>query len=130
MIIAPLLGCSGAQQIDSAHFGPSTAIERAIARHYERYASEGDCFQPYIDGFTRLTVLEDMPQRLVVDVRYLYRDRFHDGGQGHGARGHGYSGFGARTFTLGRGSEGALVVVAMTGEQPAIRSSARRVLSS
>ncbi|MGH6899296.1 MAG: hypothetical protein ACREJ5_22555 [Geminicoccaceae bacterium] len=114
VILALLLGCSGAQ-IESAHVGPPAAIEGAITRHYERYASEGNCFNPYIDGVTRLIVLEDTPDRLVVRARYFYRDRFHDGGQGHGARGHGYRGFGERTFTLARGSGGVPVVVGMTG---------------
>jgi hypothetical protein len=85
VVLAVLLGCSGAQ-IESAHFGPSTAIERAITRHFERYASEGNCFNPYIDGFTRLTALEDTPDRLVVHARYFYRDRFQQGGAGAAGR--------------------------------------------
>ena len=123
-----LAGCAG--RIDSAHFGPHRDIERAIMRHYQRYASEGNCFNPYIDGFTRLTVLEDTPDRLVVHARYFYRDRFQDGGQGDGSRGSVCSGFGERTFTLASSSEGGDVVVGMTGQQdePAIRSLIRRML--
>jgi hypothetical protein len=45
VIVVLLLGCSGAR-IESAHFGPPAAIERAITRHFERYASEGNCFNP------------------------------------------------------------------------------------
>ena len=127
-LVVLLAGCAG--RIDSAHFGPPADIERLIMRHYERYASEGNCFNAYIDGFTRLTVLEDTPDRLVVHARYSYRDRFHDGGQGDGARGHVCRGFSERTFTVGRDPHGALIVVEMTGEQdePAIRSLIRRIL--
>ena len=126
-IPALLLGCSGTR-IESAHFGPSAAIERAITRHFERYASEGNCFNPYIDGFTRLTVLEDTPDRLVVHARYFYRDRFQEGGAGAG--GQICAGFDERTFTLARGPDDGPVVIEMTGQQdePAIRSLIRRVL--
>ena len=123
-----LAGCAG--RIESAYFRPPGALERLIMRHYERYASEGGaCFNPFIDGFTRLSVLADTPERLVVQARYLYRDRFHDGGQGEGG-GHGCTGFAERTFTLGRDADGAPIVTGMTGEQdePAIRTLARRLL--
>lgn len=123
-----LLGCSTVQ-IESAHFGPSAAIESAIMRYYERHASEGGgrCFRPYIDGFTQLTVLEDTPDQLVVHARYFYRDRFQDGGQGHVC-----GGFDERTFTLARGPDGDPVVVEMAGEreEPVIRSLIRGILSN
>lgn len=130
--VAVLLpGCSTVR-IESAYFGPSAAIERAIVRYHERYASEGGgrCFRPYIDGFTRLTVLEDTPDQLVVHARYLYRDRFQEGGGGQRGGGQICAGFGERTFTLARMADGRPVVVEMTGEQdePAIRSLIRRVL--
>lgn len=124
-----LVGCS-ATQIESAYFGPSTAIERAIKLHYERHAAEGSCFSPYIDGFTRLDVLEDTPEQLVIQARYFYRDRVQDGREGDGGGGQVCTGFSERTFTLTRGPDGRPVAVEMTGEQDehAIRSLIRRVL--
>jgi hypothetical protein len=118
-----LAGCSGAG-IESAHFGPPAAIERLIMRHYARYASEGSCFNPYIDGFTQLTVLEDTPDRLVIDTRYFHRDRVHDDGRG------GCTGFGERTFIVARDADGAPVVTGMTGQQdePIVRTLIRRIL--
>lgn len=126
-LVVLLAGCAGG--IESVHFGPPDALERVIRRHYERYAREGNCFNPYIDGFTRITVLEDTRDRLVVHMRYFYRDRFQDGRDGDGARGNVCTGFGERTFTLGRNPEGASIVVGMSGEQgePAIRSLIRRI---
>ncbi|MGH6899299.1 MAG: hypothetical protein ACREJ5_22570 [Geminicoccaceae bacterium] len=99
-----------------------------MMRYYARYASEGNCFNPYIDGFTRLTVLEDTPDRLVVHARYFYRDRFQQGGAGEG--GQTCAGFDARTFTLARGPDDGPVVIEMTGEadEAVIRSLIRRVL--
>jgi hypothetical protein len=125
-----LPGCA-ATRIESQHFGSSGAIERAFARHYARNASEGNCYNPTIDGFTRLTVLEDTPDRLVVHARYLFRDRIRDrGGGDDGGSGAGRcSGFGERTFFLTRSPEGDLVV-AMDGQQeePALRTVLRRLL--
>ena len=132
VLLAVLLlvpGCSGTR-IESQHFGPSGAIERAFARHYARNATEGNCYNPTIDGFTRLTVLEDTPDRLVVHARYLFRDRIRDRGGDEGGSGAGRcSGFGERTFALTRGPEGDLVV-AMDGQQeePALRTVLRRLL--
>jgi hypothetical protein len=47
MIIVRLAACTS---IESAHFGPSTAVERAIMRYYEQNASEGGCFPPALIG--------------------------------------------------------------------------------
>lgn len=124
-----LSGCS-ATRIESQNFGPSREIERAFQRHYQRYASEGNCYRPAIDGFTRLTVLEDTPDRLVVHARYLFRDRIRDRGNDDGGSGAGScSGFGERTFSLTRSPEGDLVI-AMDGQQeePALRTVLRRLL--
>jgi len=128
-ICVVLLGCSPTR-VESEHLGSSVAIERAIMRHHERYASEGNCFNPYIDGFTRLTVLEDTPDRLVVHARYFYRDRFRSGGGDDGTSTGLCSGFGERTFTLEPGPERGEVVVAMTGQQdePAMRTLLRGIL--
>jgi hypothetical protein len=128
-ILVLLLGCS-ATRVESEHFGPSAALERAMMLHYQRNASEGNCYNPYIDGFTRLTVLEDRPDRLVVHARYLYRDRFQDGGGDGGSTSGACTGFGERTFTLRPSPEGGDLVVAMDGQQeePALRTLIRRLL--
>jgi hypothetical protein len=128
-VVVLLAGCTG-PQIESPYFGPPGAIERAIRLYHERHASEGGgrCFQPYIDGFTNLTVIEDTPDRLVVDARYFWRDRFQQGGQGEG--GQNCAGFNERTFTLAHTQDRSIAVVGMTGErdEPAIRSLIRRAL--
>jgi hypothetical protein len=119
-------------RVESEHFGSSAAIERAIKRHYARNATEGNCYNPYIDGFTRLTVLEDTPDRLVVHARYLYRDRFRDGGGDDGGSTGVCSGFGERTFALMRSPEDSGLAVAMDGQQeePALRGVIRRVFGN
>jgi hypothetical protein len=125
MVAVQLVACT-ASRIASVHFAPPGDVEWAIMRHYERYASEGGCFRPSIDGFTTTTVLEDTADRLVIDTRYLWRDRFQEGG----GSGQVCRGFGERTFTLERDPAGRVVVTGMSGEQdePVIRSLIRRVL--
>jgi hypothetical protein len=98
-----------------------------MKRHYQRSASEGNCYNPYIEGFTKLTVVEDRPDRLVVHARYLYRDRFQDNDDGGSSTG-ACSGFGERTFTLTHDPESGDVEVTMDGQQeePALRTLIRR----
>ena len=125
-VVAVLLVACTATRIESVHFGALGDVEWAIMRHYERYASEGGCFRPVIDGFTTTTVLEDTADRLVVHTRYLWRDRVQEGG----GSGQVCRGFGERTFTLARDPDGHAVVVEMSGQQDeaVIRSLIRRVL--
>jgi hypothetical protein len=127
-LAALLAGCATGR-VESDHLGPPGAIERAMMNHYERHASEDGarCVNPYIDGFTRLTVIEDTPEQLVVGARYFWRDRVQEGGDSFGMT---CSGFGERTFVLEADARGRPVVVEMTGEQDegVIRSLIRRAL--
>ena len=72
-------------------FAEPKAVESAIMRYYERNASEENrtCLTPYMDGLTRVAVVDQQPDRLVLDVSYLYRDRFkNDREQRHRPRVH------------------------------------------
>jgi hypothetical protein len=93
--------------------GLPSDTERAIETYYRKYASEerGRCPAPFIDGFTRVEVVEDGPQRQVIDVRYLYGDRIKDRGDGDGAQ---CVGFNGRRFNLAK-TEAGLAVVEMSG---------------
>jgi hypothetical protein len=86
-------------------------LRPVVQRYYEARATEenGRCRAPLLDGVLSATVLQDGPQRLVVRVRYLYRD--------HTAELRGACiGFGNRTFTIDKGPE-ELTVVDMSGAQ-------------
>jgi hypothetical protein len=101
----------------SSVFGEQSELDGAIKRYYEAHASErgGQCLAPYIDGFTRTQVVEDGPERLVVDVRYLYRDRYKDNESGvDGNAMTGCINYGTRRFVLAR-SDDALTVEQMSG---------------
>jgi hypothetical protein len=109
-----LLAACAASRIPATSFAEPPKIERAIMRYYERHATEENrtCLSPYIDGLTQADVVEETRERLVVDVRYFYRDRFKDDrGDGIGRECTGYAG---RRFTLAK-SDAGVAVVEMTG---------------
>jgi hypothetical protein len=89
------------------------AYETAITRYYEAHASEknGRCLAPYIDGFTTLQVVEDTPEGMVVEARYLFRDWRKDGGDQPFNE---CIGYGQRRFVLAR-SDDLLQVAEMSG---------------
>ena len=103
-----LAGCA------SASWQPP-AYETAIKRYYEAHASErnGQCLAPYIDGFTTIQVVEDTPERMVVDARYLYRDWIKDSTDADGMM-LGCISYGQRSFVLAR-SDDRLQVIEMSG---------------
>jgi hypothetical protein len=105
-LVPILAGCASGSGLP-----PET--ERAIEAYYRMHASEegGRCPALFIDGFTRTEVVEDGPERQVVDVRYLYGDRIKNGNDTDGGQ---CVGFNGRRFTLGK-SEAGLEVIEMTG---------------
>ena len=114
LLVALLVAGCAASRVPPTSFGEPVEIERAIMRYYERNATERNrtCLSPYIDGLTQVEVVEETPERLVVDVRYFYRDRFkNDRGDGVGRE---CTGYGERRFTLAK-SDSGIEVVEMTG---------------
>ena len=89
----------------------------AIKRYYEAHASENisQCLAPYIDGFSNIQVVESDPERMVLDVRYMYRDWIKDEESDQGMR-NPCVGYGERRFVLAQ-SEGAWTVEEMSGPQ-------------
>ncbi len=114
LVAALVAGCAGSR-LPSTGFAEPAALERAMKGYYEAHASEehGQCLRPYIDGLTQVTVVDSQPERLVVNVRYLYRDWLkNDGGQDGFRRE--CTGYAGRSFTFGKGTAG-VEVVDMTG---------------
>ena len=108
-------GCA-ASRMPETGFGEPQALERTVMGYYATHASEENrtCLSPYMYGLTHVDVVEEQPERLVVDVRYLYRDRNKDDrGDGLGRE---CSGYGERRFTLGQSAAG-IEVLDMTGSQ-------------
>jgi hypothetical protein len=90
------------------------AYESAMKRYYEAHASEknGRCLTPEIDGFTTVQVVEDRRERIVVDARYLYRDRRKEGNEDSPFNE--CIGYGQRRFVLAQ-IDDRLQVIEMSG---------------
>jgi hypothetical protein len=110
-----LAGCA-ASRVPETGFGEPQALERAVMSYYERHATEESrtCLSPFMYGLTQVDVVEEQPERLVGDVRYLCRDRNKDDrGDGLGRE---CSNYGERLFTLRKDGAG-FEVLEMTGPQ-------------
>jgi hypothetical protein len=106
-------GC--ATSLPKTGFAEPAALKPAMQAYFERHATEeyGYCSMPYIEGLTQVNVVTDQPDRLVLDVRYLYRDTIkRDRGDN---RGHECTGYAGRRFTFGKTPAGNIEVVDMTG---------------
>jgi hypothetical protein len=117
LILAAMLlsGCS-ASRVPETGFGDPQAFERAVMGYYEGNASEENrtCLSPYMHGLTQVDVVEEQPERLVIAVRYLYRDRNKDDrGDGFGRE---CSDYGERRFTFRKAGPG-FEVLEMSGPQ-------------
>jgi hypothetical protein len=109
--------------------GPSLAghpgLQWEVISFYGGRAMEENavCPQPRITAVTRARVVEETPERVVMDVRYRYQDdgMTSDSGGSGGSTKLGCAGFGGRRFTFARGGDGGLDPVAMTGPQRSSR---------
>ncbi|MEZ5935688.1 MAG: hypothetical protein R3F54_28020 [Alphaproteobacteria bacterium] len=115
--------CAGlASPVPDTTFAPGKQAEGAISSYYEDHASEdyGRCNRPYFDAITKVEVVEDTADHLVLDVRYKYWDRLRDDEDSNlDTPGFDTSrkvcwGFESREFTLAK-ANGDLKVVEMTG---------------
>lgn len=100
-----------------------------VKQYYERHAVEenGICTRPLLDGATRARLIEETEEELVVELTYYYRDRIRDPDEDCNLinRTHCFvmvrcRGFGERTFTVAKTTDG-LEVVDMSGPQRAGR---------
>jgi hypothetical protein len=114
LLVAALAGC-GWQ-------GPSLAgypgLQLQVVNYYDAHALEGGalCPQPQMDSVVGARVVEDAPQRVVMAVRYHFRDEGQTTEGTAGSMG-GCDGWGERTFTFARLGDGRLAVQEMTGPQ-------------
>lgn len=108
--------------IPDTSFAPGRTTEGLIAAHYRSHANEdyARCNRPYFDAITKVDVIEESADRLVLELRYSYRDGLRSSEDRHISM-PGFSssrkvchGFESRRFTLEK-NEDALEVVEMTG---------------
>ena len=111
---AALSGCAWRGPSLAGHEG----LQWEVISYYGARALEHGamCPQPQITAVTRTRVLEETPERVVMDLRYHYRDDTMTVDSGGGTK-YGCDGFGERDFTFARSTAGGLDVLAMTGPQ-------------
>jgi signal transduction histidine kinase len=111
--------------------GPSLAgydgLQFEVISFYDANAMEKNatCPQPRMQAVTRAQVVEETPQRVVMNIKYHFRDEGqadYDNDDGFPPFGGGGSlnrcdGFAERTFTFAKNTAGGLDVVSMTGPQ-------------
>jgi hypothetical protein len=105
--------------------GPGLAgypgLQWQVVSFYDGRAMEAAarCPNPRLVGFTRAEVVEDTPERVVMDLRYRWVDdtRTVDSGGSGGSSKITCQDWGTRRFTFARASDGQLQVASMTGPQ-------------
>ena len=78
-----LASCAGLSTtvVPDTSFAPGDPVQAAISTYYRDHAVEydaGRCNRPYFDAITRVDVVEEDTDHLVLDVRYAFRDRLRD----------------------------------------------------
>ncbi len=118
------LVASCATRLPGTSFAEPAALDRAMKDYYGAHATEqwGYCLTPYIDGLTQVAVVDNRSDKLVVDVRYFYRDRSKNGRRNkstnismQGGFGRDCTGYAGRQFTFGKDKTGGIEVLDMTG---------------
>jgi hypothetical protein len=103
--------------------GPGVAgyegLQWPIISYYNNRAIEANaqCPQPRMTAIVRSEVVEDTPERVVMDLRYHYRDETITVDVEGGGTKYGCDDFAERRFTFARTSDGGLEVVGMSGAQ-------------
>lgn len=121
-LLAALGGCASG--------GPGIAgydgLQFRVISFYDARAMEesATCPQPRMRSVTRAQVVEETPERVVMNIKYFFKDegQINDNDDGFPQFGGGgflnrCNGFGERTFTFARRTDGNLDVASMTGPQ-------------
>lgn len=117
-----LASCAGLSttSVPDTNFAPGTPVQSAMSAYYKDHAVEydvGPCYRPYFDAITKVDVIEDDAEHLVLDVRYAYRDRLRDDEDSNNVPPSSRRvcwGFESRQFTLAK-DDGGVDVIEMTG---------------
>ena len=119
-----LTGCAylSFTSVPDTSFASGKAVQAEMGAYYRDHGAEynvGACNRPYFDAITKVEVLEDSAERLVLDIRYAYRDRLRDDENTRSRRPFSSRklcrGFESRQFTLAKSEGDEITVVDMTG---------------
>ena len=99
---------------------PGDPVQAAVAAYYRDHAMEHDVgprYRPYFDTITKVDVIEEDAEHLVLDLRYAFRDRLRDDEDSNNVPPSSRRvcwGFESRQFTLAK-KHGSIQVTEMTG---------------
>jgi hypothetical protein len=115
LLAAALAGCGWQGPPLAGHEG----LQWQVVSYYGGRAMEAQarCPNPQMGGILRTELVEETPERLVLNLRYHWVDDLRTVDTAGGGGKIICSGWGERTFTFTRLSNGALEVESMTGPQ-------------
>ncbi len=78
-----LASCAGfsTTAVPDTSFASGAPVQAAISTYYRDHAVEydtGPCYRPYFDAITKVDVIEQDSDHLVLELRYSFRDRLRD----------------------------------------------------
>jgi hypothetical protein len=97
--------------------GQAWLLAAALAGCGRAMEAQARCPNPQMGGIVRTELVEETPERLVLNLRYHWVDDLRTVDTAGGGGKIICSGWGERTFTFTRLSNGALEVESMTGPQ-------------
>ena len=106
--------------VPDTSFAPGAPVQAAISTYYRDHAVEydaGPCYRPYFDAITKVEVIEEDAEHLVLELRYSFRDRLRDDEDTNRVPPSSRRvcwGFESRQFTLGK-ETGVVRVTDMSG---------------
>lgn len=117
-----LASCAGLSttSVPDTGFASGAPVQAAMAAYYRDHAVEydvGACNRPYFDAITKVDVIEEDAEHLVLGLRYAFRDRLRDDEDSNNippSSRRVCRGFESREFTLAKNG-GAIRVIEMTG---------------
>ncbi|MGI9488069.1 MAG: hypothetical protein ACR2RF_19740 [Geminicoccaceae bacterium] len=129
-----LASCAGLSttSVPDTGFAPGAAVQAAMAAYYQDHAAEydvGPCNRPYFDAITKVDVIEEDAEHLVLGLRYAFRDRLRDDEDSNNippSSRRVCRGFESRQSTLAKDS-GVVRVIEMTGPTRGASSSPSNV---
>jgi hypothetical protein len=114
LLAMALAGCGWRGPALEGHAG----LQYRVISYYDAHASEREaaCPNPEMQSITSSRVIEDTPERVVMDIRYYWVDwsQATDIGSGSITT---CRDWGERTFTFARATDGSLEPLSMTGAQ-------------
>jgi hypothetical protein len=117
-----LASCAGfsTTAVPDTSFASGAPVQAAISTYYRDHAVEydtGPCYRPYFDAITKVDVIEQDADHLVLELRYSFRDRLRDDEDSNNIPPSSRRvcwGFESRQFTLSK-ETGVVRVTDMTG---------------